>query len=84
MPFGKKVRDCDKFGAQVHLTYQGKSQSGTLCGGVVSVGLSILILAYFCIRSIAVTQYKDPAINSYIVFENRGKMKKALNLADYG
>lgn len=64
--------------------HMGNSQSGTLGGGVVSICLSGLVLAYLCIRMIAVTQFKDPAINSYTVFEDRSKMGTPINLAEYG
>ena len=57
--------------------------SGTLGGGVVSVGLSGLILAYFCIRMLAVTTYQDPNITNYTVLEDRSKLDEPLNFADY-
>ena len=82
MSIGTRARDCDKFGAGVHLTYLGKSQIGTLGGGMVSICLSILILNYFCMRTIAVTQHADPAISYSIMYEDRGKMEEPINLAE--
>ena len=64
--------------------YEGKTESGTLCGGIVSLSLSIFILAFFGMRTIAVTKYADPAISSHTVFEDRNKMDEPINLAENG
>ena len=82
MQIRKKVRECDKFGAQVHLMHKGESHSGSLCGGVVSLCLVILTFTYFCIGMAGVAQYADPNISSYIIFEDRNKMDEPINLAD--
>ena len=82
MSIGARARDCDKFGAGVHLTYEGKSQIGTLGGGMVTICLSILILTYLCMRTVAITRYADPAISSFIIYEDRSKMDKPINLAE--
>ena len=62
----------------------GKSHSGTIGGGVISLCLGGLILAYLSMRTIAVNQHKDPDISSYIVYEDRQKMDSSINLAEYG
>ena len=84
MQIGNKVRNCDNFAAQVNLMHMGNSQSGSLGGGMISVGLSCLILGYLCMRMVAVVSYADPTINSYIVSEDRSKMNAPINLGDYG
>ena len=48
MGFGAKVRNCDKFGAPISLTFEADSDYKTMCGGVASLCLHILILGYFC------------------------------------
>ena len=64
--------------------HMGESETGSLGGGALSICLSGLIFAYLCIRMIAVTHYKDPAINSYTVYETRNKMDTPINLAENG
>ena len=65
---GKKVRECDKFGAQVQFMHKGNTQIGTLCGGLVSICLVSLTLAYFCISMADIARYADPNVSSYILF----------------
>ena len=84
MQIGKKFRECDKFGAQVQLMYQGDTERGTLCGGLISFCLTTLTLAYFCISMADVAQYANPNISSYTVFEDRSKMDEPINLEDSG
>ena len=52
-----KARDCDGFGAKVHLTYAGKSEVGTIGGGVTSLCLRVIIFAYAAWRIIAVANF---------------------------
>ena len=84
MQIGNKVRNCDNFAAQVNLMHMGNSQSGSLSGGMISVALSCVILYYFCKRMVAVVDYADPTINSYLVSEDRKNMNAPINLGDYG
>ena len=77
------MRRCDKFGAPVQLNYAGQTTSGTLGGGLVSVCLKTLILAFFCMRLVALTGFQDPAISSHIVMEDRSKMQESINFGDY-
>ena len=83
MGIGKNIRGCDKFGAHVNLMHEGESSSGMLCGGVASLSLGILILAYFCMRLLAVTQFDDPVINSYMIGEDRDKMNTPISFGGY-
>ena len=83
MKISKKFRGCDKFGAQVHLNYKGQTESGTVGGGIATVCLSTLILAYFCIRMLDVTTFADPVISSYTIMEDRNKMEAPINLQDF-
>lgn len=62
--------------------HMGESESGTLGGGALSIGLKGLIFTYLCIRMIAVISFKDPAIASYVIYEDRSKMHAPLNLAE--
>ena len=64
--------------------YEGKTESGTIGGGIISISLSIFILGFFCMRTIAVTKYDHPAISSHTVFEDRSKMEEPINLAKNG
>ena len=79
-----KIRSCDKFGASVHLLHEGETERGTLGGGVASVCLSSLILAYFCMRAIDIASFKDPSIVNFSKQEDRSKMNSPINLGDYG
>ena len=79
----RRVRQCDKFGAAVQLSYQGQAKSGTLGGGTVSVCLGGLILAYFCMRMLAVVNYQDPTITNYFITEDRTLMQEPIIFADY-
>ena len=67
MQIGKKVRECDKFAAQVHLMHKGNSESGSLGGGTVSVSLYTLILAFLCIRMVALVSHAEPKIKGYVI-----------------
>ena len=78
----RRVRQCDKFGAAVQLSFQGEAKSGTLGGGTVSVCLGGLILAYFCMRMLAVVNYQDPAVTNYFILEDRS-LQEPINFADY-
>ena len=84
MKIGKRIRNLDKFGASVHLMHRGKSESGTISGGVLSLCLGGLILAYLCMRTIALTKFKDPDLSSYTVYDDRKNMDAPINLAEYG
>ena len=64
--------------------HMGKSHSGTIGGGVISLLFGGLILAYLSMRTIAVTAHKDPAISIHTVYEDREKMDAPINLAEYG
>ena len=83
MSVKKRVRNCDKFSTNVKLTYEGETDYGTLCGGVVSLIVRILIMTYFIIRTIDVIEFNDPAISSFTIIEDRSEMEEPLNFADY-
>ena len=57
---------------------------GTICGGVTSLALKILILAYFCMRTIHVINYEDLTITSYSVIVDRSQMVDPINFGEYG
>ena len=78
--FSDKLRKYDKFGASFSLNYQGSDTFLTLGGGVASICLKILILTYLCIQTIALVDYKDPDISSYIIMEDRGDMTEPYNM----
>ena len=64
--------------------HEGETNRGTMCGGVASVCLSGLILAYFCMRALDVASFKDPAIVNYTIMEDRSEdMESPINLGDY-
>ena len=64
--------------------HKGKTERGTLCGGVASLCLSGLILAYFCMKALDVASFSDLAINSYTIHIDRSNMKESpINLLDY-
>ena len=71
MEIGKKIRDCDKFGARVELLFDGNASTGTQCGGIISLLLNCLILAYLGIRFLAVVEFSDPTISSFAISEDR-------------
>ena len=75
-----KVRKCDSFGASFKLSYQGEDTFVTLGGGIASICLRILVLTYFCIRTIDLIGYKDPDISSYVIMADREAMKEPYNL----
>ena len=79
----KNLRGCDQFGASISLTHEGRTSSGTPFGGLISICLECLISAYFIMRILAVFNYQDPAITSYLINEDRGSMDEPLNFADY-
>ena len=83
MSVSKKVRECDKFGAKVSLTHEGRDDNGTLGGGAVSLCLSSLTLAYFCMQILAVSHFDDPKITNYKIMENRGDMETSINIGEY-
>ena len=83
MGIGDKIRSNDSFSAQVRLTHGEKDNYGTLCGGVASIGLKILILAYFCLRLHSVVSFEDPTLSSYTIMEDRTLSDESYNLADY-
>ena len=60
-----KLRGCDKFGAQVSLNFKGETEYRTVCGGLFSLALRVLILAFFCMQLVAVIEFSDPDIVSY-------------------
>ena len=60
-----KVRSLDDFGASISLNFKGDPEIKTLCGGIVSLVLRILIIAFFCMQTLAVFEYSDPVISSY-------------------
>ena len=66
---GDKFRECDKFGAGVLLNYEGRTNNGTLGGGLVTSLLNALALAYLCMRFIAVASYDDLTISSYTIMK---------------
>ena len=57
MKFGDSLRNCDLFGASVSLTHDGKSMSGTLAGGLISLSVQLLVVSYLIMRIIAVVGY---------------------------
>ena len=47
MPSLKEIiREADLLGSPVHLTYKGRSQFKTVCGGCITIILGFIILAY--------------------------------------
>ena len=75
-----KIRDFDKYAAKVSLTNAGKKESGTLLGGLCSICLTLITLAYFCMRLIDVVSHQDPSISSFTINENRSQMEDDLSL----
>ena len=59
------VRACDKFGTQVQLNLKGDTEYKTVPGGIASMSLNLLILAFLCIRLTAVLTHDDPQISIY-------------------
>ena len=57
MAISRKIRSCDKFGAQFALSYDGKTTFTTLGGGIASILLHIAILFYFCLRMQVLINY---------------------------
>ena len=65
------ARDQDQFGAVIGLKLQGKSTLKTLGGGLCSLSLKIITIAFFCMQLAAVVSYQDPQISSYQISESR-------------
>ena len=76
------LRSCDMFGASQGFNIGGQSQTTTLGGGLVTLGLRVLILFYFCSRFAVVINKRGPTISSYSIGENRSSMQVPLNLGD--
>ena len=57
MQLGRRVRKCDKFGADVKLNFAGEKYTGTVGGGVTSMYLLTITIAFFVMRIVAVAQY---------------------------
>ena len=64
--------------------HEGEASSGTLGGGLASVGIAGLMLAYFCIRSLDVYSFRDPAISSFTISEDRAKMDAPISFGELG
>ena len=77
------LRGCDLFGARIEFQHNGKTENGTVVGGVASVLLQLLTLAYFCMRLISVTSYEDPQITGYDIRNARQNMDDSLKMSDY-
>ena len=71
MTLTQSVRGCDKYGAAVNFKYKNESSYKTLAGGLTSICLRVLILAYFGIQLLAVVNFKDPIVSTYEILEER-------------
>ena len=77
-----RVRACDKFGASPNLKFDKEDSYQTLGGGLASLCLKVLILVYFVNQLIEVVSYADPQISSFMISEDRNKMKEPLKFTD--
>ena len=77
------VRNKDIFGSPVKFNLGGSTEFKTIGGGIASTCLRLTIFAYFCMQMVAVVNYEDPKISSYVVLEERGHMEQQINLKDY-
>ena len=78
--FSDRVRKFDNFGARFSLSYQGEDTFSTFGGGTATICLKVMILTYLCIRTIALVDYRDPEISSYVIMEDRSDMTESYNL----
>ena len=83
MRLGDKIRSNDSFSAQIRLTHGGKDSFGTLCGGIASISLQIIILTYFCMRLLSVVNFEELQLSSYTIMEDRNLMDMPLILGDH-
>ena len=63
------------------LKLSGEREFTSVCGGMISICLKLLITFYFCIQLLNVVNYSDPTIGSYTVLDDRQGMEPA-NLMD--
>ena len=82
MSIGEKLQGCDKFGATVSFTHEGRTNNGTCGGGIASVGLLALTFGYLCKSMLAMANFDDPSINIYTVLEDRRNMETPINVGD--
>ena len=77
------IRQRDVSGAQINLLHEGEAKVGTMCGGILTLLVQLVIAAYFCTRLQAVISHQDPQITSYSISEDRANLESSINLAEY-
>ena len=75
MKFLDTLRDFDMFGSPISLKRKGQSTYPSAGGGLVSVGMRVFILSFFCMKLIDVMSYTDPQISSFAVLDDRIQTK---------
>jgi len=60
----QRISACDRFGSQISLRVSRvETKYKTTGGGVATIALNLLMLAYFCLRVVAVIGYDDPQVS---------------------
>ncbi len=65
------VTSFDVFGEPVTINYKNDATFKTCLGAVATIGLKIFVLVFAATQFLALTQFKDPVITQYVVYEPR-------------
>ena len=78
------MRAFDSFASSISLNFAGREKYGTVGGGLATIALWLLVLAFLVKQVVQLASYGDPTISSYEIYRDRDDMTDPINAHEMG
>ena len=78
------MRAFDTFASYISLNFAGREKYGTVGGGLATLALRLLVLAFLVKQVIQLANYGDPTISSYEIYREGTDMTEPINAHEMG
>ena len=78
------MRAFDTFASYISLNFTGIEKYGTVGGGLATLTLKLLVLAFLVKQVIQLANYGDPTISSYEIYREGTDMTDPINAHEMG